>query len=102
VRFTIRGSGLSDALPRIAQMRARPTVQADVRARGPHDNTEAHWNQDAASEAREARMTHARRWGVSIPLFGVTLAEHRAVLAEAEALGFTDAWSLEVDGTDAF
>src|SRR5436190_1432132 len=47
-------------------------------------------------------MTEARRWGFSIPLFGITLAEHQAVMAEAEQLGYTDAWSLEVDGTDAF
>lgn len=42
------------------------------------------------------------RWGFSVPLHGVSLAEHRAVMEEAERLGYTDAWSLEVDGTDAF
>lgn len=42
------------------------------------------------------------RWGFSIPLYGITLAEHRAVMEEAEHLGYTDAWSLEVDSTDAF
>lgn len=47
-------------------------------------------------------MAGARRWGFSIPLFGITLAEHRQVMEEAEGLGYTDAWSLEVDGTDAF
>ncbi len=47
-------------------------------------------------------MAESRRWGFSLPLFGITLAEHREVMEEAERLGYTDAWSLEVDGTDAF
>lgn len=42
------------------------------------------------------------RWGLSFPLDGVPLAGHADVLREAEALGYTDAWSYEVDGTDAF
>ncbi len=44
----------------------------------------------------------AARLGFSLPLAGVPLGEHRAPLQEAERLGYTDAWSLEVDGTDAF
>ena len=47
-------------------------------------------------------MAGTRRWGFSIPLFGVSLAEHRTAIEEAERLGYTDAWSLEVDGTDVF
>lgn len=42
------------------------------------------------------------RWGITFPLEGVPLSEHREVFQEAERLGFTDAWTLEVDGTDAF
>lgn len=42
------------------------------------------------------------RWGLSVPIDGVPLARHAEVLREAEALGYTDAWSYEVDGTDAF
>src|SRR5919205_3634123 len=49
-----------------------------------------------------AAMPDSRRWGFSLPLFGITLAEHRQVMEEAERLGYTDAWSLEVDGTDIF
>ena len=47
-------------------------------------------------------MTAARRWGFSVPLMGVPLAEHAEVLRRAERLGYTDLWSLEVDGGDAF
>ncbi|MEE8346176.1 MAG: LLM class F420-dependent oxidoreductase [Dehalococcoidia bacterium] len=42
------------------------------------------------------------RYGLTFPLEGVPLLEHREVLQEAERLGYTDAWTLEVDGTDAF
>src|SRR3990170_3532082 len=43
-----------------------------------------------------------QRWGLTFPLDGVPLPAHREVLREAEALGYTDAWTLEVDGLDAF
>jgi probable F420-dependent oxidoreductase len=43
-----------------------------------------------------------KRWALSLPLEGFTLAEHAAVAREAERLGYTDAWSLEADGVDAF
>jgi probable F420-dependent oxidoreductase len=43
-----------------------------------------------------------KRWALSLPLEGFTLAEHAEVAREAERLGYTDAWSLEVDGVDAF
>src|SRR3990172_5834830 len=42
------------------------------------------------------------RWGFTFPLEGVPLSEHREVLQEAERLGYTDAWTAEVDGYDAF
>ncbi len=42
------------------------------------------------------------RWGLTFPLDGVPLPAHRELLAEAEALGYTDAWTAEVDGLDAF
>jgi probable F420-dependent oxidoreductase len=44
----------------------------------------------------------SNRWGLTFPLEGVALSQHREVLAEAERLGYTDAWTAEVDGTDAF
>jgi probable F420-dependent oxidoreductase len=42
------------------------------------------------------------RWGLTIPLMGVPLARHRDLVAELEGLGYTDAWSAETNGTDAF
>jgi probable F420-dependent oxidoreductase len=43
-----------------------------------------------------------RRWSLSVPIEGFTLAEHAEVAREAEGLGYTDAWSFEVDGADCF
>ncbi|MEV5574920.1 LLM class F420-dependent oxidoreductase [Spirillospora sp. NPDC052269] len=42
------------------------------------------------------------RWGLTIPMTGVPLAEHAALVAELPSLGYTDAWSAETNGTDAF
>lgn len=42
------------------------------------------------------------RWGLTYPLQGISLAEHGPILQEAEKLGYTDAWSAEVDSNDAF
>ncbi|TYK53329.1 LLM class F420-dependent oxidoreductase [Actinomadura decatromicini] len=42
------------------------------------------------------------RWGITIPLTGLPLAEHREVVAGLAGLGYTDAWSAEVAGADAF
>src|SRR5262245_545510 len=49
-----------------------------------------------------AAPVRAKRWSLSVPLDGFTLAEHGAIAREAEALGYTDAWSFEVDGLDCF
>lgn len=38
-----------------------------------------------------------RRWGVTIPLAGISLAEHERVYREAEDIGYTDFWSAESD-----
>ena len=43
-----------------------------------------------------------KRLALSVPFEGFTLAEHAELAREAERLGYTDAWSLEVDGTDCF
>ena len=42
------------------------------------------------------------RWGMTYPLEGIPLSEHREVLQTAEDLGYTDAWSAEVNANDAF
>jgi len=42
------------------------------------------------------------RWGFTFPFDGLPLAQHREALQEAERLGYTDAWSYEIDGVDCF
>jgi probable F420-dependent oxidoreductase len=42
------------------------------------------------------------RWGMTIPFDGIPLAEHAEVLRQLADLGFTDVWSSEANGTDAF
>jgi probable F420-dependent oxidoreductase len=44
----------------------------------------------------------ANRWGMTIPLSGVPLADHALVFQALADAGFTDLWSSEVAGTDAF
>jgi len=43
-----------------------------------------------------------KRWSLSVPMEGFALPELAEVAREAERLGYTDAWSFEVDGVDAF
>src|SRR6185295_9231606 len=42
-----------------------------------------------------------RRYGMTIP-FGAPLADHKELYEELVDLGYTDVWSSESDGTDAF
>lgn len=42
------------------------------------------------------------RWGITVPLPGVPLRAHRELLPELSTLGYTDAWTSETNGTDAF
>ena len=42
------------------------------------------------------------RWGMTVPLGGVPLDAHAAVYTALADAGFTDLWSSEVSGTDAF
>ncbi len=44
----------------------------------------------------------AGRWGITLPLRGTDLAGQRRLVAELPSLGYTDAWSSEVNGADAF
>jgi len=41
-------------------------------------------------------------YGITIPFDNVALADHREWLEELVELGYTDVWSSEADGTDAF
>jgi probable F420-dependent oxidoreductase len=43
-----------------------------------------------------------QRWGLTIPLPGVPLAEHAEIIRALPDLGYTDVWSAETNGTDAF
>ncbi|GLW11191.1 LLM class F420-dependent oxidoreductase [Microtetraspora sp. NBRC 13810] len=47
-------------------------------------------------------MAAEARWGMTIPFYDRTLSESRELVAELPALGYTDAWSAEVSGTDGF
>jgi probable F420-dependent oxidoreductase len=42
------------------------------------------------------------RYGFTFPFDGLPLREHRDAIQEAERLGYTDAWSYEIDGVDCF
>jgi probable F420-dependent oxidoreductase len=56
---------------------------------------------DLTSITRQDRDM-STRWGMTVPLGGVPLTEHAAVFAALTDAGFTDLWSSEVAGTDAF
>lgn len=43
-----------------------------------------------------------KRLALSVPMDGFLIAEHVELAREAERLGYRDAWSYEVDGTDCF
>src|SRR5215472_10559976 len=47
-------------------------------------------------------MEPARRWGVTLPLPGYPLPEQRDLVSLLADLGYTDAWSSELSGIDAF
>ncbi len=44
----------------------------------------------------------AQRWGLTLPLPGLTLAAHEGLVKQAEAAGYTDFWSGETNGPDGF
>ena len=43
-----------------------------------------------------------QRYGITVPFDGIPLAAQRELFAELPDLGYTDVWSSEVDGADAF
>jgi probable F420-dependent oxidoreductase len=43
-----------------------------------------------------------QRYGITVPFDGVPLAAQRELFVELPDLGYTDVWSSEVDGADAF
>jgi probable F420-dependent oxidoreductase len=42
------------------------------------------------------------RWGLTLPLPGLSLAAHEGLVKRAEAAGYTDFWSGETNGPDGF
>jgi probable F420-dependent oxidoreductase len=42
------------------------------------------------------------RWGLTLPLPGLTLSAHEELVKRAEAVGYTDFWSGETNGPDGF
>jgi probable F420-dependent oxidoreductase len=44
----------------------------------------------------------ASRWGLTLPLPGLSLAAHEELVKQAEAVGYTDFWSGETNGPDGF
>ncbi|HEY8555769.1 MAG TPA: LLM class F420-dependent oxidoreductase, partial [Actinomycetes bacterium] len=43
-----------------------------------------------------------QRYGITVPFDGIPLADQRNLFAELPDLGYTDVWSSEADGADAF
>jgi probable F420-dependent oxidoreductase len=44
----------------------------------------------------------AERWGLTVPLPGIALREHAGIVRALPDLGYTDLWSAETNGADAF
>ena len=47
-------------------------------------------------------MESTPRWGITLPLRSLPLPGQRDLVAALPGLGYTDAWSSEVNGADAF
>jgi probable F420-dependent oxidoreductase len=45
---------------------------------------------------------HSPRWGLTVPLSGHSLPEQRDIISSLADLGYTDLWSAELNGIDAF
>ncbi len=44
----------------------------------------------------------SQRWGLTLPLPGIALADHKEHVMRAEAVGYTDLWTGETAGPDGF
>jgi len=47
-------------------------------------------------------MDSQSRWGITLPLTGLPLADQRELVTSLPDLGYTDAWSAELNGIDGF
>ena len=59
-------------------------------------------SRDERSRQGGALMALHRGHGITIPIDATPLHAQRELIEEVEALGYTDAWSMEAEGTDAF
>jgi probable F420-dependent oxidoreductase len=50
----------------------------------------------------DEHMDRTRRWGITLPLHGLSLPDQREIISALPILGYTDAWSAELNGVDAF
>src|SRR6516165_8112917 len=50
----------------------------------------------------EVPMSTTQRWGITLPLRSRPLPDQREIVASLPGLGYTDAWSSELNGADAF
>jgi probable F420-dependent oxidoreductase len=57
---------------------------------------------DILSSVPVVTTNQSTRYGMTLPLTGVPLTEHRDLLKEMADLGYTDLWSAEAEGCDAF
>jgi probable F420-dependent oxidoreductase len=57
---------------------------------------------EAADPREDIYMDSTRRWGITLPLHGLSLPEQRDIITALPVLGYTDAWSAELNGVDAF
>lgn len=56
----------------------------------------------ATDSTPTAGQAAGQRYGITIPFDGVPLADHKDWFRELVDLGYTDVWSAEADGADAF
>ena len=47
-------------------------------------------------------MARTNRWGITLPLHGLSLSAQREFVTALPVLGYTDAWTSELAGVDAF
>ncbi|MEX0768189.1 MAG: LLM class F420-dependent oxidoreductase [Microthrixaceae bacterium] len=57
---------------------------------------------DLPSELPTRKLPEGRRYGMTIPFDGLALADQKDWILELADLGYTDVWSSEANGADAF
>ena len=97
--------------PTGARPRQRPaTAAAPASVNGnsappPHPPASPHpGNRNEARRMTDGNdgWTAGSRYGITIPFDGIPLHAHKEWFARLRALGYTDLWSAEVDGSDGF